>query len=62
MSKKIVFEIASSGDPASGMCAYTDTIEIAVGSGDPGGEEGDFAEYMRTCLASWYDGAAINVK
>ena len=29
---------------------------------DPGGEEGEFDNYMRACLSDWFDGASVVLK
>jgi len=40
-------------EPAAGLPGGDDEVTIIVESGNPGGEPGEFAEYMRQCLAEW---------
>ncbi|MGD9158986.1 MAG: hypothetical protein PVG39_11310 [Desulfobacteraceae bacterium] len=48
----------------AGPAGYTDTIEVIVKSGDPGGNIGAFQEWMRSSLAEWYefDQATVFIK
>lgn len=39
----------------AGIRGSTDRIAVVVASGDPGGEEGEFEEFMLDVLGSWYD-------
>lgn len=56
---KIVFDVVNPGDLNAGLISYTDTVTVEIESGDPGGNDGDFAEYMRDILAEWFDGAKV---
>lgn len=44
---------------SAGMVGFDDEVSITVDSGDPGGEEGEFAEFMWQVLSDWYDGATV---
>jgi len=55
----IKFEITHPGDSSAGIHSYSETVNISVESGDPGGEDGDFLQFMRECLSDWFDGAAV---
>jgi hypothetical protein len=50
------------GEPAAGTVGFTDTVTIAVESGDPGGGVGEFVRFMRKALDEWYDGAEVTVR
>ena len=56
---KLVFDVDFCGEPAAGLYSYHETVTILVESGDPGGEEGEFAQFMRDTLAEWFDGAGV---
>jgi len=34
---------------------FADDVIVIVNTGNPGGEPGEFAEYMRQCLIEWYE-------
>lgn len=51
--------IDTPGERSAGIIGFTDEIEIKVESGDPGGEPGEFEEWIKDCLKEWYDGATI---
>lgn len=55
----ISFHIEESGEEGAGILPFTDTVEILIESGDPGGEPGEFQEFMRQALLEWYDGAGV---
>jgi hypothetical protein len=55
------FDVVHHGERSAGILAYSDTIRISVESGDPGGIEGEFEQYIRQCLAQWYDGARVEL-
>jgi hypothetical protein len=59
---RLHFVVVSDGDKSAGMNAFTDDVFVKVSSGDPGGDPGEFTEYVRQCLSNWYDGAAITLK
>lgn len=56
---ELTFNVCFPGEMAAGLSSYTETVTIAVESGDPGGEQGEFAEHMRQALAEWFDGAGV---
>jgi len=58
---KTTYEIENAGDSEAGLPAYQEEVQINVRSGDPGGEPGEFAEYMRVALAEWFDGAKVSI-
>ena len=55
----IKYTIIHNGEPAAGFLPFSDMVTIFVKSGDPGGEDGEFRDYMKQCLAEWYDGAKV---
>jgi hypothetical protein len=57
---RIKFVIDFPQELSAGFCGFTDVVTIAVRSGDPGGEPGEFEQYIRSALSDWYDGANIN--
>jgi hypothetical protein len=56
---EFVFVINHSGEHAAGILPFSDSITIHVTSGDPGGEDGEFEDFMRNALKEWYDGAGV---
>jgi nitrous oxide reductase accessory protein NosL len=56
---KYVYDIDFSGEMGAGLRAFTDTVTVEVGSGDPGGDEDEFAEHVQNALADWFDGASV---
>lgn len=59
MELKLTFDVSHSGEPGAGLTAYSDTVVVALESGEPGGEPGEFEQFMRDCLADWFDGAKV---
>lgn len=55
------FEVNMPSELAAGLRGFTDTVTVTVESGDPTGEPGEFAQYMRDCLAEWFDGAGVQL-
>lgn len=53
------FHIEFSGELSAGLRPYSDDVLVIVNSGDPGGEPGEFLEFLRTSLREWFDGAAV---
>lgn len=49
------YRIYFSGELVASFYPFDDDVVITVGSGEPGGEPGEFAEHMRQCLAEWYE-------
>ena len=58
---KINYLVEMPDDFSAGLRGFTDTLEITVESGDPGGDPGEFAEFMRQSLAEWFDGAGVTI-
>lgn len=56
---KLLFYVNHPGEIGAGIYGFTDMIKIEIESGDPGGEEGEFAEFMREYLSEWFDGAKV---
>lgn len=54
------FDINHPGDAAAGFAPYTDVVRITVESGDPGGDPGQFVDFMHKCLEDWYEGAVVS--
>lgn len=59
---KISYDIYHHGERSAGINAFEDTVIIQIDSGDPGGEDGEFAEFMRQSLADWFDGAKVKIE
>lgn len=55
------FDVCMPSELGAGLRGFTDTVNIKVASGDPGGEAGEFESYMRNCIAEWFDGATVEV-
>ena len=60
MIKTLIYEIDSPEELAAGIRGFSDRINIIVESGEPGGEDGEFAQHMRQSLIEWYDGASVS--
>lgn len=59
MVKKYKFNIVHPGEYGAGIRSYSETVEVSLESGDPGGDPGDFELFMEDCLADWFDGASV---
>jgi hypothetical protein len=59
---KINYDIHHPGERSAGVNAFEDTVTIEIESGDPGGNNGEFAEHMRDSLKEWFDGAKVKIK
>jgi hypothetical protein len=59
---KISYDVYHPGERSAGINAFEDTVTIHIDSGDPGGEDDEFAEHMRQSLADWYDGAKVKIE
>jgi len=59
MSKIYKFYVEFSGEPTAGLNSFTDIVSIEIDSGDPGGVDGEFDEYIRECISEWFDGAGV---
>jgi len=58
-SKTFAFHVEGHEELAAGIRGFTDKVTVIVDSGQPGGDEGQFEEWIRASLAEWYDGAAV---
>ena len=57
---RIQYIIHHPGEEGAGIRPYDEDVVIQVMSGDPGGDPGEFTEFMRDCLAQWFDGAWVS--
>ncbi len=57
---KMKYYIEHPGEMGAGLHPYTESVTVDVGH-DAGGEDGEFEEHMRACLAEWFDGAAVTL-
>lgn len=55
----LTYDVAHNGDASAGILPYSDAVTVTVASADPGGDPREFAEYVRECLAEWFDGARV---
>jgi len=55
------YQVQFEGELAAGLWPYSDEVVVIVDSGNPGGEPGEFAEWIRQAIAQWYDGAAVTL-
>jgi hypothetical protein len=62
MKSSICFHICYPGELAAGMRAFDDEVSIRCDSGNFGGDEDEFADFMKAVLTEWYDGATVTVK
>ena len=58
----IKYHIHQPAEYSAGILGFTDDIEIKIESGDPGGEDGEFAQFMLDALKDWYDGASVSIE
>lgn len=58
MATEFTFDVNHPGEMAAGIWGYSDTVTVKV-ENDPGGDDGEFEQYMRDCLAEWFDGAKV---
>lgn len=58
MAKELKFDVYHPGEMEAGIWGYSDAVTVTV-ENDPGGEEGEFEQYMRECLAEWFNGANV---
>ena len=58
---KLVFDVHNPGDSAAGISPYTDQVTVELASDNPGGESGEFEEYIRGSIAEWFDGAKVQL-
>jgi hypothetical protein len=59
---KITYDVDFPAELGAGIRGFTETITVEVESGDPGGEEGEFAVWMRQAINEWYDGARVIIR
>ena len=59
---RLKFDIENFGEIGAGLSPYSETVMIDVESGDPGGEDGEFMEFMQSSLAEWFDGSAVSAE
>jgi hypothetical protein len=61
LSTAIEYEIENGGEISAGLLPYSETVCVVVESGDPGGDDGEFAVFMQDCLMEWFDGSAVEI-
>lgn len=59
---KVKFCVDHPEELGAGIRGFNDVVTISVASGNPGGEQGEFEEFMKDCLAEWYDGASVTIE
>ena len=59
--KIIKYYVFVPSEYAAGIIGFEDTIKVEIKSGDPGGEPGEFENYLRDCLNEWYDGGNVSI-
>jgi len=59
-NKKYKFVVEHPGELGAGIQPYFDEVTIYLDSGDPGGDPGEFEDFMRQCFAQWFDGANVD--
>lgn len=60
--REIKYNICMPSEMDAGIRGFNDEITITIDSGDPGGEEKEFEQFMLECLREWYDGARITLE
>lgn len=60
MSERYGFEVEFSGEPGAGLLPYAESVEVWVDN-EAGGDLGEFPEFLRGCLAEWFEGAAVSL-
>lgn len=55
MSKTIKFSVYHPGERAAGIYSFNDTVTVTIGSGDAGGNAGEFESLMIDVLSQWFD-------
>jgi hypothetical protein len=58
-SRMFFFDVTHPGEKSAGIPFFTDAVTIIIASGDPGGIEGEFEEFICKTLNDWYDGAKV---
>ncbi len=59
---KYKFHIYYPDESTAGLIGYSDKVTVTVDSGDPGGEYGEFEQFMSDCLSEWYEGASVTIE
>ena len=57
----MTFEIRSDGDSSAGLLPFSNLIVLSVHE-DPGGEPGDFKDFLTETLREWFDGAEVQCR
>ena len=58
MVKELKFDIDHPGEMGAGIRGFTDAVTVTI-ENDPGGEGGEFEQFMLECLREWFDGANV---
>jgi len=58
MATEFKFEIEFTGEPAAGLNPFHETVTVTV-ENDPGGNAGEFKEFIKDALKEWFDGAVV---
>jgi hypothetical protein len=58
---QLSFDIYFPGEIGAGLRSYSDKVSISCESDQWGGEPNEFCEYIKGCLAEWYDGASVTL-
>ncbi|TVM35651.1 hypothetical protein [Oceanidesulfovibrio marinus] len=53
---EIRFYVSGYEERAAGIIQGEDVVTVIIESGDPGGDDGEFAAYMRESLEEWFGG------
>jgi hypothetical protein len=59
---KLTFDVEGPSELAAGINGFTDKVTVVVESGDPGGEPGEFQDFIRQALIEWYDTAGVGLR
>lgn len=59
MSREYKYIVIQPGDMSAGIYSKSDNVSVIVESGDPGGMEGEFQEWMQNAISEWFDGAHV---
>lgn len=59
--KGFKFQIECPSEYSAGIIGFSDMVTITIDSGDPGGNHGEFEEWMRDSLREWYDGCGVEI-
>jgi len=53
-SKKLILDVSEPEELEAGLIGMNDVVTVEVESGEPGGEPGEWEEFITDCLAQWY--------